>query len=1363
VRTILAVRLRRIGFRGTAAATAALLVALAAAPVAAAPAVGPAGTGSQAGKADRLVAGTRPVRVTLITGDTVTYSIDRAGHVAVTVAMGPGRAAVHYRGSSQNGGFLVIPSDVEGYVRAGLLDKKLFDIKYLAASGYGDAKTGQLPVIVQYRQDMAPSVLAQKAKTLPASTARVTLGSINGAAVRVDKKHAGSFWNAVRGSAGAAATPGPASPAQLGAGLRRVWLDAKVNAFDDVSNAQIGAPIAWAAGFDGTGVDVGVIDTGVDTNHPDLVGKVDAAQNFVPAGEPGGGDQADVTDRFGHGTHVASIVAGTGAASGGRYKGVAPNARLIIAKALSDAGSGSDSAIIAAMQWEVATRHARIVSMSLGGGPTDGTDPLSQAVNDLTAQYGTLFVVAAGNSGPDASTVATPGAATAALTVGAVDSADKLAFFSSRGPRLGDDFAVKPEITAPGWNIVAARAAGTSLGEDSSIPGGGPINDYYTAASGTSMATPHVAGAAAALLQRHPDWTGDQLKTALVGTAHDIGYTSYEQGAGRLDLGRAITQQVFDDTASISAGFTLPASGQLLTRRITYRNSGPDPVTLNLTTDLVRSGVPSIGVAAVSPGSLTMPAGGTASADLTIDPSVAASGLYTGRLLATDATGDQLTVPIAFRVHPPERTLRVRVDARSQPLHLTTPVNFFPGGVGTVRVNDDDAALLGEPLIAVADSLQWKQTDEPGVFENVLRLPQGGIYSVEADASFRDNTDGHWHYWWLVRPQVRLDQDTTVTFDLKDTVRIDVNTDRPSDLAILNIGDERTTATGVGVYGFGLYSYPAAAPADFWMMPTETPTIGSYQAWFNPTRPAAQVIAALLSGSRRIDLDAHYVSDLNIVPKFASDQHLRLASEAELRAGQDVLGKLVVTDPAPYAPESLPRLLSTMDLAIRGGAAGVLTDSLYAWIMYADAYRDQMRIPLLWVDKTQGAQVRAALADAVRPLIDIRAQLATPYEYKLVYYLYDRIPEMLSFNPKAPELTQIQATYHAQYQNPPLQWGPTPDVNEADATFAPGQYLVIQTSHAFVGGTSRVDYYNLTGPDVLWGRSYFFNHYAGNSERLGYSDRAFTRATSEQEDWNEAILPAQTTPGPDMPTNFGVGFPCDGCRQGDRLRLRPLSAFGLGSYTDAGDSSHYFLNEPGSEETHLFQGDTELQPQPDDLGLPYYALPAGAGSYRFTDVFTDSFTGRHAATTVATTWTFQSQRPTADNVSTPYACADKVLFGDHDPCAWQPLIYLHYHLGLTAQDTAPAGRPHTFTVTAQDGDPSTAAPLASLRVWISPDEGKHWTEAQVTPGPDRGYQVLVTNPTLAASPTGTVALKAEAHDAAGNSVKQTIMDAYVVK
>lgn len=137
------------------------------------------------------------------------------------------------------------------------------------------------------------------------------------------------------------------------------------------------------------------------------------------------------------GTHVAATIAGTGAAADGQRNGVAFDAALLNAKVLDDTGSGFESGVIAGMEW-AAAHHARVANLSLGGESTDGGDPLSQALDRLTTTSGTLFVVAAGNGGPDPRTISSPGTADAALTVGAVDAHDQLAEFSSRGPRQGD-------------------------------------------------------------------------------------------------------------------------------------------------------------------------------------------------------------------------------------------------------------------------------------------------------------------------------------------------------------------------------------------------------------------------------------------------------------------------------------------------------------------------------------------------------------------------------------------------------------------------------------------------------------------------------------------------------------------------------------------------------------------------------------------------------------------------------------------------------------------------------------------------------------------------------------------------------------
>lgn len=229
---------------------------------------------------------------------------------------------------------------------------------------------------------------------------------------------------------------------------------------------QIGAPSAWVAGFDGTGVKVAVVDSGIDAGHPDLAGKVVAAKNFSAA--------EGTQDAHGHGTHVASTIAGSGAASGGAYKGVAPGAELINARALDAKGWGSDSSVLAAVEWAVEA-GADVVNLSLGATDTPGISLLEETVNKLSDQA--LFVIAAGNDGPAVTTVGSPGSAERALTVGAVDGKDALAAFSSRGPVVGDG-AVKPEVTAPGVDITAAKFNSSG----------------YQAMSGASMAAPHVAG-----------------------------------------------------------------------------------------------------------------------------------------------------------------------------------------------------------------------------------------------------------------------------------------------------------------------------------------------------------------------------------------------------------------------------------------------------------------------------------------------------------------------------------------------------------------------------------------------------------------------------------------------------------------------------------------------------------------------------------------------------------------------------------------------------------------------------------------------------------------------------------------------------
>ncbi|ASJ10026.1 alkaline serine protease [Thermococcus sp. P6] len=356
-------------------------------------------------------------------------------------------------------------------------------------------------------------------------------------------------------------------------GIKFIQEDYKVQVSDATSVSQIQADRVWnSLGYDGSGVVVAVIDTGIDANHPDLKGKVIGWKDEVNG-------RTTPYDDHGHGTHVAGIIAGTGSVNS-NYVGVAPGAKLVGVKVLGADGSGSVSDIIAGVDWVVQNKDKygiKVINLSLGSSQSsDGTDSLSQAVNNAW-DAGLVVCVAAGNSGPDTRTIGSPAAASKVITVGAVDSNDNIASFSSRGPTA--DGRLKPEVVAPGVDIIAPRASGTSMGT--------PIDDYYTKASGTSMATPHVAGVSALILQAHSDWTPDKVKTALIETADivapkeiaDIAY-----GAGRVNVYKAINYDNYAKlvfTGSVankgSATHSFDVSGAtFLTATLYWDNSGSD-------------------------------------------------------------------------------------------------------------------------------------------------------------------------------------------------------------------------------------------------------------------------------------------------------------------------------------------------------------------------------------------------------------------------------------------------------------------------------------------------------------------------------------------------------------------------------------------------------------------------------------------------------------------------------------------------------------------------------------------------------------------------------------------------------------------
>ena len=336
-----------------------------------------------------------------------------------------------------------------------------------------------------------------------------------------------------------------ASPSQIASirqlpYVKQIHTDFAVHAMTAIVPANIAkvrADQVWSTyGTRGRGVTVAIIDTGIDYTHPALGGgigpgfKVLGGYNFI-------NKTNDPKDDNMHGTHVAGIIAGESDA----LIGVAPDVSLIAYKVLDSHGSGKTSDVLAGIERAADPNsdgdfsdHVDAANLSLGGlGNPD--DPQSLAIDRGTA-LGVVYCVAAGNSGSGFHTIGSPGTARSAITVGATDNNDAVAFFSSRGPNT-KYAALKPDVLAPGVSVV------------SSILGG-----KYGPLSGTSMATPHITGVAALVKAVHRDWTADQIKSAIVDNAAFLNLDMMIQGGGRADALAAASASTTVTPGSISLG-----------------------------------------------------------------------------------------------------------------------------------------------------------------------------------------------------------------------------------------------------------------------------------------------------------------------------------------------------------------------------------------------------------------------------------------------------------------------------------------------------------------------------------------------------------------------------------------------------------------------------------------------------------------------------------------------------------------------------------------------------------------------------------------------------------------------------------------
>jgi hypothetical protein len=1306
------------GHAGIGAATAAMLLLMSLSPAGAAPPA-PTGAGGAAAAGGAAPAEVSSHEVVLLTGDRVTVLTDADGHTTYEVTPGPGRHPV-FTSYGDGEDVYVVPDDAGPAVAAGTLDQELFNVRELVRQGLV-GEDAAVPVILTHPSAPEPRALA--AAGLSAGPGLVgaqvrTLHSIGASAARLDPAGAGALWRHLRPPDETGRRTESAT-GDLAGGVETVWLDRTIEVALDQSVHQIGAPAAWDAGYDGSGVTVAVIDTGIDPGHPDLAGKIVEAANFT--------DEPDVTDGHGHGTHVASIAVGSGAASGGTYTGVAPGASLMVGKALGAGGTGQTSWVIDAMEW-AATNGADIINLSLGSDPTDGTDPASQAVDALTEQTGALFVIASGNNFQDLHVLA-PGAASSALTVGAVDRLDAIPFFSNRGPRRGDA-AVKPEITAPGVGIAAARAAGTSMGT--------PVDEHYTRANGTSMATPHVTGVAALLAQANPDWDWRRLKDAAVSTTDAAGYRWWQGGTGRLDADRAVNQHVYGSGA-VSLGVQAFPQDERdpVARELTYRNQTGAEVELSLAVDVTGwDGSTAATGLSLSQTTLAVPAGGSATATLTVDPAADPPGVYGGLITASTADGTVATrtgVSWYNEVETHDATVQVHGHRGGVPASSVT--------VQAIRIDDAGANDPFHPRnqTALAPSATGRAT---------FRLPAGRYHFqaavIERSASFERST-------LAVQPEVPVHGEVEVTLDARDGVDQRPATPEPADVPALNNtiirGMPDGTATSFSLTGGG---------GDQEQYATPTPPVT--HGWLEYTSQWAftQKLADLsVTAPQRLDLSSGYdaFSTGPLLAGAPSELELRYVDQAQPDQLDGVEGRAALVrvpipdelDPGQSRSHAIREAREARDALAAAGAAAAL---IYVDLPGAPPVHGpdvpSTAIPTILLPHADGAQLRD-LAGAGPVTLGLEGRRDPSYAYHVRRDYPGQIPDQ----PPAPidpdELVRLDTRYH----------GDAPDLRYESiwSPRGPRDVFGIQPNWQWWGPAARIEYVGEPGTYLQWLRLVwqFGQMEDGNFLQLTTDAYDTFDAGAHRDDERWFAAPIRTGAVElSSPTSL-IATPCENCRDGD--------GFVPGRYWGDGTPGHrQAVSFPTDSQLRLWHGDEEIPAQA-GRSYPWFLLPAQPGTFRLERV--DLQPGvpavRTLATQVRTTWIFSSSRPDGP-VPGGYTCP---LGGAS--CAFQPLLVVDVDADLELTNTVGHPRdgqgPPTVDLHVRHHAALDGPEIAGARLWVSYDDGGTW---QQRGGRDLGdgryrFQLDQRDP---AETSGYVSVRLEAWDVDGDRIEQEITRAW---
>ncbi|QFY05526.1 S8 family serine peptidase [Nonomuraea phyllanthi] len=1243
--------------------------------------------------------------VTLITGDKVHVTVDPDGKQRASVTTRQGeQASAGFRMVERGGEISVLPSDVEALIPE-KLDPALFNVTALAGQGYTDQQTGSLPLIVQYGKGAAP---------LAGLTTAGRLESIGASAVTLAKKDAATF------------AAGLVTPKGLAAGVSKIWLDRRITsrrsedapatgqataptsretaptgqetaltgqetaltgqetaltgqetAPTGLETAQTGQEAAPEGGQvatptspeqaqggqeapsggagDGTGTTVAVLDGGIDATHPDLAGKVVATRDFTPEG--------DGVDRTGSGTAIAGVIAGSGAASGGAYKGVSPGARLLNGKILDADGNGLVSWAIRAMEWASGEAHADVVTMTASVADQGG--PMTDAVNELSATNGTLFVISAGNHGCEAC-VTSPADSPAALTVGALDDQGAPAAFSGYGP-VGLHRAVKPEISALGVGVVSTRAGGTRAGE--------PVDDHYGRYSSTGLAMAYVAGTAALVRQARPGITGAELRSALVGGSAALPDVPVDRaGAGRADVRGALASTVLAGDAALDFGLSTAGSGASVTRTVTYRNPAAEPVTLALA-----AGAPFT----LSATELTLPAGGKGQVDVTLDPARTPAGWVRAELTATSAGGGALRTLLTGNVEVQRVKLQVSAIARDG-----RPASILPS-----VVNVENGELYGRELPHDPD-----RYCEEGSWSCWLVAP--GTYSVlGVVTTLRPEFDGTWggrgdvvNLSFVGNPQMEVAKDTEVVLDARKAVAVRIET--PDHVTRRNRGAAVKIVYTRQPEDGPRYSetevYPGRTEESFYLQPTAKATKGEF-AVATRWRLEAPVITMRAPG---IELDPKYPDPVFFSNR--STQFPRLDGTASLTVvdagdggadalkGRDLRGELALI----HRPAGVP--VST--LANAAGAAGARMVAIYG-DPYVDWHETQLTVPTVMLTEQEGARLAERVRD--RPVkVAAKGVVASPYVYDLYLIEKGQVRKHPTYMARTRSLARVDTAFHTQLAD---------DVAMSETRYG---WLPWETSSLDISRPmpkaprERTDYVS-PGPEVEW------------SAAADVPERSYNAIIPEEEQGIMSVAGARRgyRAGERVTRSYfkqpvAPGFPVDSptTRQGDVLSVE-MRAF-VDGQGNVGSTATDLFEHGFTSDWRIYRGD-ELIAGTALGGSGRVLLPPERAGYRIEYAVENHSTWARLSTRTRTVWTFDSEHV------------------DGDPLVL-PLLAVSYDAPVDLRNRASSTR-LGLTVAHQPGAEQSAIKEVTLET--SSDDGRTWRPARRLRHKGQGaYEATIERP-----------------------------------